>query len=145
VPPNCEPDEVREAYISGVGSQIALTFAGYLNFWGHGARCTEAFKNFAGDATRDELFRLKERFSEMHSWRINLRNTNTSDRFEQVQEHIARQLLNETRAEGMDRRGAEIIQESMETAFELWGVRTPVLARKPTSLLAGERLLHFQV
>lgn len=92
-------DEVREADISGSASPIALTFAGYLNFWGHGVRCREAVQDFEGseEASFSDVWKLRDRVSEIQSWRINLRSRHVANRFELIQKKIAAELRTPTR------------------------------------------------
>ena len=124
------PEEVREADISGSASPIALTLAGYLTFWGHGGRCAEALASFDGNeaASSSQIFRLKQRLREIYSWRITLQSRFAAKRFEAVQQRFAQYLAQETTTQGIDPRCAVTIQESMESAFELWGVRVLVNA-----------------
>jgi len=120
---NCTGNEAREADISGSGPPIALTLAGYLNFWGHGARCAELFQGLEGseEVSTFDIGRLRNRFSELLRWRINLRSRDSTERFERIQEGLVQQLQRETKTLKVDPRGLALLQESMESAFELWG------------------------
>jgi hypothetical protein len=129
--PDIEPAEVVRAELSGSGSPSALVFAGYLAFWGYGARCGDAFERTGTreSASQDDLFRLKNRLQEILKWRIDLRSNVASQRFEKVRSKVTQELERESRQADVSGEAATLIDGSIERALEMIGVPVPVSER----------------
>jgi hypothetical protein len=120
----CSAEDVRKADLSGSGSPIAQTFAGYLAFWGYGAKLREAFEN-AGEGeevSASDLFRLRTRTWEIQSWRMNLRSGRAVYRLEKIRQKVEEEIGKEAEQPGIDPECAGLIRRSMDEALELWGV-----------------------
>jgi hypothetical protein len=126
---DCSADNVREAESLTSSSAVALTLAGYLTLWGYGANFNEAFHNLEGsrEISRSDIFNLRERITQIQSWRIDLRGRQSSDRFEKIKQKIATEVETEIKTLKIDGRCLVSFNESIDSAFELWGVRSPVL------------------
>lgn len=129
------PDEVVRAEWSGSGRGPALVIAGYLSFWGYGARCEEAIARSGVRASmresagifEEDAFRLKQRLAEILSWRINLRSDEVFKRFEEVRSGVERAVKKESRKEGVDPAAGDRICASIKSAFKTIGVEEPEL------------------
>jgi hypothetical protein len=127
----CDSEEVMRADTTG-GSISSLVCAGYLNLWNYAVKVTTTDQNLKGDPElASDLFRLTDRLKEMGRWRINLKNADTSSRFDDVRVRIMENVESEEKND-ISRICSREIRESMNSAFQVWFsaalIPVPVLA-----------------
>ncbi|HXX20942.1 MAG TPA: hypothetical protein VEJ46_16185 [Candidatus Acidoferrum sp.] len=100
-----------------------------MQLWGYATSIKDFFGNLEGRKAIpfDDLFKFRQRAREMQSWMLNLRSAQTAARFDKVRRRINDGIDGDVRSRVVDSGAAELILDSIDSAFEFLFSTTPTL------------------